>query len=42
MGTAVGGLQPALGVLAIAAAAVAVVALLTVPRGAAPLDITAE
>ncbi|MEJ3746519.1 MFS transporter [Actinomycetes bacterium KLBMP 9797] len=41
-GSAVGGLQAALGVLAIVAAIVAVVALLAVPRGSAPLDVTAD
>ena len=41
-GSAVGGLQPALGVLAIVSAVLAVVTLLAVPRGSAPLDVTAE
>jgi MFS family permease len=41
-GAAAGGLQPALGVLAIVAALLAVVALLVVPRTAAPLNVTAS
>jgi MFS family permease len=39
-GAAAGGLQPALGVLAGVSAVLAVVTLLVVPRGAAPLDVT--
>jgi MFS family permease len=41
-GSAVGGLQPALGVLAIVAAVLAVVTLLALPRTSAPLDNTAD
>ncbi|GAA3341675.1 MFS transporter [Amorphoplanes nipponensis] len=40
LGAAAGGLRPALAILAGLAAALAVVTLMVVPRGAAPLDIT--
>jgi MFS family permease len=42
IGAGVGGLQPALGVLAVVAAVLAVVTLLLVPRTTAPLDVTGD
>jgi MFS family permease len=42
VGSTVGGLQPALGVLAIVSAVLGVITLLSIRRGAAPLNVTAD
>jgi len=42
VGSAVGGLQPALGVLAVVSAALAAVTLLALPRDSAPLNVTGD
>jgi len=42
VGSAAGGLQPALGVLAVVSAVLAVVTVLAVPRGSAALNVTAD